>query len=106
MIEERSDPLIAQMAVVTVAREYGSGGGEIAARLARRLGWHLVDHEIVEQAARALELGEDEADEYDESSPSLVERMLLSMSVVQPVAPVAIPPARFDARQYHQVLVR
>ncbi len=39
--------LISQMRAITVSREYGSGGGEIASRLASHLGWELVDHEIV-----------------------------------------------------------
>lgn len=38
-----------QMRAITISREYGSGGGEIAARLARQLGWRLIDHEVVAQ---------------------------------------------------------
>src|SRR3712207_8616162 len=38
---------VAGMRVITVSREYGSGGGEIASRLARRLSWELIDHEVV-----------------------------------------------------------
>jgi CMP/dCMP kinase len=33
---------IHQMRAIIVSREYGSGGGEIAFRLAQRLGWHLI----------------------------------------------------------------
>ncbi len=40
-------PPAAHMRAVTISREYGSGGGEIAARLAKHLGWQLIDHEIV-----------------------------------------------------------
>jgi hypothetical protein len=42
---------IAAMRAITVSREYGSGGGEIAARLARKLGWQLIDHAVIEQQA-------------------------------------------------------
>ncbi len=38
--------------VVTVEREYGSGGGEIAARLAGQLGWKLWDQVLTEEIAR------------------------------------------------------
>jgi cytidylate kinase len=38
--------------IVTVEREYGSGGGEIAALLAARLGWKLWDQELTEEIAR------------------------------------------------------
>ena len=51
---------------ITVSREYGSGGGEIAARVAHRLGWTLIDHEIVAQVASMLSEPIDEADAFDE----------------------------------------
>jgi hypothetical protein len=38
---------IATMRAITISREYGSGGGEIATRLARRLGWQLMDHAMI-----------------------------------------------------------
>jgi cytidylate kinase len=40
--------------VITVEREYGSGGGKIAQLLAERLGWSLWDHEITSEIARRL----------------------------------------------------
>jgi cytidylate kinase len=41
--------------VITLEREYGSGGGEIAAKLAGRLGWKLWDHLLTEEIARRLD---------------------------------------------------
>lgn len=38
--------------VITVEREYGSGGAEFAHRLADRLGWKLIDHCLVEEIAQ------------------------------------------------------
>jgi cytidylate kinase len=40
--------------VITIEREYGAGGGEIARRLAERLGWSLWDREITTEIARRL----------------------------------------------------
>jgi cytidylate kinase len=57
---------IAAMSAITISREYGSGGGEIAARLARRLGWQLIDHAVIEQTARQLEVRESEVEKHDE----------------------------------------
>ena len=57
---------IAAMHAITISREYGSGGGEIAARLAHRLGWRLVDHAVIEQAAQELEVHETEIERHDE----------------------------------------
>jgi hypothetical protein len=39
--------------VITVEREYGSRGGEFAHDLAEKLGWRLMDTELVAGAARA-----------------------------------------------------
>jgi cytidylate kinase len=63
---EGNPQAIAAMRAVTVSREYGSGGGEIAARLARRLGWQLIDHAVIEQAARELNVHETEVEKHDE----------------------------------------
>ena len=38
--------------IITVEREFGSGGGEIAKQLAERLGWKLWDHELTEEIAK------------------------------------------------------
>ncbi len=51
---EVNQQAIAAMQAVTISRQYGSGGGEIAVRLARKLGWQLIDHGVIEQAAREL----------------------------------------------------
>src|SRR3979409_2097744 len=39
--------------VVTIEREYGCGGGEIACELAKRLGWKLWDHALTEEIAKS-----------------------------------------------------
>jgi len=41
--------------VITVEREYGSGGGEIAKKVADRLGWKLWDHLLTNEIARLME---------------------------------------------------
>jgi cytidylate kinase len=38
--------------IITVEREYGSGGGEVAQLLSERLGWKLWDHLLTEEIAR------------------------------------------------------
>ncbi len=38
--------------IITIEREYGSGGGEIATELARRLGWKLWDQALTEAIAK------------------------------------------------------
>jgi hypothetical protein len=52
--------------VITVEREYGSHGGEFAHELATRLGWRLLDAELVAGAARAAGVPEKQAARFDE----------------------------------------
>jgi cytidylate kinase len=88
------------MRAVTISREYGSGGGEIAVRLAKHLGWRLIDHEVVAQVARRLGVSEAEAEVYDEHVDSLAERALSSLNVL--ASPVPAFPIAFatDSDEY------
>ena len=43
--------------IVTVEREYGSGGGEIACELSNRLGWKVWDRALTEEIAKAAHVG-------------------------------------------------
>ena len=52
--------------VITVEREYGSRGGEFAHELAGRLGWRLLDDELLSRAARAAGVPEKAAAEFDD----------------------------------------
>ena len=52
--------------VITVEREYGSGGGEFAHQLALRLGWKRLDSELVSAAARAAGVTPELAAKFDE----------------------------------------
>ena len=63
---EVNQQAIAAMQAVTISRQYGSGGGEIAVRLARKLGWQLVDHGVIEQAASELGVYETDISRHDE----------------------------------------
>ena len=35
------------MPIVTISRQYGSGGSEVAERVATALGWHLYDNDML-----------------------------------------------------------
>lgn len=41
--------------ILTIEREYGSGGGDIACRVAKRLGWTLYDQLLTNEIARLME---------------------------------------------------
>jgi len=51
---------------ITIAREYGSGGATIARLLADRLGWRLLDRDLLNEVARAANVAPTVAERYDE----------------------------------------
>jgi hypothetical protein len=52
--------------VITLEREYGSGGNEIAAAVASRLGWKLWDQLLTEEIARRLDCDCRAVEEHEE----------------------------------------
>jgi cytidylate kinase len=52
--------------IITLEREYGSGGTLIAKSLAQRLGWKLWDEEITAEIARAANIDQRDAQRCDE----------------------------------------
>jgi cytidylate kinase len=77
------------MPIVTVSRQYGSGGSEVAERVAKSLGWKLYDNAVVEEVAARLRMTPAEVSAREERVPSLVERMASAMALGVPeVMPV------------------
>lgn len=72
------------MRVVAISRLYGGGGGEVAARLARHLGWRLIDHEVVVRVAHLLGITQEEAEARDEQVEGWLGRVLSSMALAYP----------------------
>jgi CMP/dCMP kinase len=100
--------LINRMRAVTISREYGSGGGEIATRLAKRLGWQLIDHAIVERVASELGTSTQEAEVHDEHAEGALARaLMISMQSLYPAAMVSAPPEAFlSDEEYRDALNR
>jgi cytidylate kinase len=69
------------MAVLTVSRLYGSGGSEVAAIVARELGWSLLDNTVVDAVAARMGLSVAEVRDREERVPSLVERLTSAMAM-------------------------
>src|SRR5438270_6277680 len=95
------------MSAITISRQYGSGGGEVAARLAQRLQWQLIDHEIVARVAHTLGITEEEASMHDERVEGFIARALNALQLALPVVPVAptTSPAQYEL-VYHDALRR
>lgn len=61
--------------VLTVEREYGSGGAVIAAKLAERLGWKLWDQLLTDEIARELECDCGAVEKHEERKDPLYYRL-------------------------------
>ncbi len=61
--------------VLTVSREFGSGGGRIAKIVAERLGWKLIDRELIEAIACSAHVDPRVVTRFDERMESWVRRM-------------------------------
>jgi cytidylate kinase len=64
--------------IVTIEREYGSGGGEIAQLLATRLGWKLWDQLLTEEIARLAKCPKSVVEVREERTDSLYYRLFKS----------------------------
>ena len=52
--------------IITISREYGSGGRELGVRLAKALGIPFYDKEVISMAADDMEIAEEAFRRYDE----------------------------------------
>ena len=86
------------MPIVTISRQYGSGGSEVAERVALALGWQLYDNAVVDEVAARLGISPAEVSAREERMPSLSERLasalwLAAPEVMPTVGDAALPPS-------------
>src|SRR5579871_2443196 len=63
---------------ITIEREYGCGGGEIAQKVAARLGWKLWDQRLTEEVARLANCPESVVEVREERRDPLYYRLFKS----------------------------
>ena len=74
---------MAKKIIITIARQYGSGGREIGERIAKELGIPLYDKEIINDAAAKGELNTDIIKKADESAAnSLLYTLAMGSNVI------------------------
>ncbi len=74
--------------LITISREFGAGGSELARALGERLGWRVLDHDLIHQVAERLELDESAVERLDERSPGWFARLSSALLIVPPEAPL------------------
>ena len=62
--------------VVTIAREYGSGGADIGRKVAELLAWECVDKQIIEKVAAMGKIDPSWAEKADEHTSTWWERVM------------------------------
>jgi len=72
------------MAYVTVSRQYGAGGSEVARRVAEQLGWTVVDNEFVDAVAARAGVPVEAVAAHEERVPSLLARLARALAVSSP----------------------
>jgi len=66
--------------ILTISRQYGSGGSEIARIVAERLGWSLWDRELVEAIAQDAGVRTSVVEHFDERTVSELEALAHSLA--------------------------
>ena len=70
--------------IITISRQYGAGGSEVARRVAAALGWRVVDNELVEEVAARAGLPAADVAEREERVPSFAERLARTLAASTP----------------------
>src|SRR5437762_14315815 len=85
--------------VITVTRQYASGGSDVAHRVAVALDWTVIDNEFVDQVAERAGLPAAEVAQREERAPGLLERLARTLAAASPelfLATAAAPPVEQD----------
>ena len=72
------------MPVVTISRQFGSGGSSVAAIVAAQLHAEVVDKKLIEVVARRLGLSTSDVAAEDERARPILERLVRSFSSLEP----------------------
>ena len=70
--------------LITITRQFASGGSDIAQLVATQLGWTVIDNEFVDEVARRAGLPATEVAQREERAPSLLERLARTLAVSSP----------------------
>src|SRR2546428_13515612 len=85
--------------VITIPRQYASGGSDIARLVAVGLDWTVIDNEFVDQVAQRAGLSAAEVAQREERAPGLLERLARTLAVASPemfISSAAVPRVEQD----------
>ena len=70
--------------LITISREYGAGGSSLAKLVSDRLGWRVVDNQLVDEVAARSGLTPEEVRDREERGPTFGERVARALTVATP----------------------
>ncbi len=70
--------------IITISRQYGAGGSEVARRVSEALGWRVVDNELIDRVASRAGLPPEEVARREERAPGFLERLTRALSRSSP----------------------
>src|SRR5213079_1199605 len=76
--------------VITITRQYASGGSEVARLVAAELRWDVIDNEFVDEVARRVGLPPDAVAQREERTAGLLERLARTLAAGSPEMFIAI----------------
>jgi CMP/dCMP kinase len=72
--------------LITISRQYGAGGSQVAQRVAELLGWRVVDNELIERVAAEAGLAPEDVARREERVPGFVQRLAQALVAGTPEA--------------------
>ena len=94
--------------LITITRQYASGGSDIAQGVAAALKWTLIDNEFVDSVARRAGLPAAEVAQREERAPGLLERLARTLAIASPelFTGPAVSDAERDEATIHRLTER
>src|SRR5712691_5984089 len=95
--------------VITITRQYASGGSEVARLVTAELGWDVIDNEFVDEVARRAGLPPDAVAQREERAPGLLERLARTLAAGSPemfIATAGVPRVEPDEAAIVQLTER
>ncbi len=65
--------------IITISREYGSGGGQVAKILASRLNWRLIDDTFIAEIARSIQASPEAVRSHEEMVDPWFQRIVRAL---------------------------
>jgi len=95
--------------LITITRQYASGGSDVAQLVATQLGWTVIDNEFVDEVARRAGLPRAEVAQREERTSGVLERLARTLAAASPelfITEAAVSAAERDEAAIHRMTER